>query len=105
MGDTLTLKQKMTCYTSNFKIENLIFPVISYSFNLRKILMDSLKRKKASLNPGNHPIYKASIISFIFSSSQISIPKSRAFSYLLPGLSPTITTSVFLLTDELVIPP
>ena len=32
MGDKLTLKQKMTRYTSNFKnIENLIFNVIPYS--------------------------------------------------------------------------
>lgn len=32
MGEKLTLKQKMTRYTSNFKnIENLIFNVIPYS--------------------------------------------------------------------------
>ena len=32
MGDKLTLKQKMTHYTSNFKnIENLIFNVIPYT--------------------------------------------------------------------------
>ena len=32
MGDKLTLKQKMTRYTSNFKnIENLIFNVIPYT--------------------------------------------------------------------------
>lgn len=31
MGEKLTLKQKMTRYTSNFKnIENLIFNVITY---------------------------------------------------------------------------
>ena len=33
MGDKLTLKQKMTRYTSDFKnIENLIFQVIPFSF-------------------------------------------------------------------------
>ena len=32
MGIKLTLKQKMTCYTSNFKnIENLIFHVIPFN--------------------------------------------------------------------------
>ena len=35
MGEKLTLKQKMTRYTSNFKnIENLIFNVINYCMYL-----------------------------------------------------------------------
>lgn len=40
-----------------------------------------------------------------FSSSQISIPSSLALSALLPGLSPTMTTFVLLLTEPLAEPP
>ena len=39
------------------------------------------------------------------SSVQIGIPSFNAFSYLLPGFSPTITTDVFLDTESTVFPP